>query len=98
MARQEIAEQSIGAGAVERPADVRLGGLGEQRRVQGSRFWRRIKAEKKAFVGLIFVAVLGVVALFGPWIAPYGPDNDDFDILMAPSRQHLMGTDSFGRD
>ncbi|MGA7673012.1 MAG: ABC transporter permease [Nitrolancea sp.] len=70
----------------------------EQRTVQGSRFIRRIRAEKKAFVGLIFVIILAFVAVAGPLLAPYGPDNVSFEILQAPSLHHPMGTDSFGHD
>ncbi len=72
--------------------------LTEQREVQSNRFLRRIRAEKKAFLGIIFVIVLGIIALFGPALAPYDPDNDDFEFLEGPSLNHPMGTDSFGRD
>ncbi len=77
----------------------RLVQLGQQQRTtEGSRFLRRIRAEKKAFLGLIFVFLLGMVALFGPILAPHGPDEARFDLLTSPSLSHPMGTDSFGRD
>ncbi|HEX5163914.1 MAG TPA: ABC transporter permease [Thermomicrobiales bacterium] len=72
--------------------------LFEQRKVQRNRFMRRIRAEKKAFLGIIFVVLLGIVALLGPQLAPHDPDNDDFNFLEAPSMSHPMGTDSYGRD
>jgi peptide/nickel transport system permease protein len=72
--------------------------LQDQRSAQGSRFWRRIRSEKKAYLGLIFVVLLTFVAIAGPVLAPYGPDNVDFDQLAAPSLHHPMGTDSFGHD
>jgi peptide/nickel transport system permease protein len=38
-------------------------------------------------------------ALVGPWLSPYDPNAHDFEqILQAPSRAHLFGTDNFGRD
>ncbi len=84
---------------VQTPFEEPFEGLGEgQRLAQGSRFARRIRAEKKAFLGLIFVIVLAFVAIAGPLLAPYGPDDVSFEILQAPSLAHPMGTDSFGHD
>jgi peptide/nickel transport system permease protein len=67
-------------------------------RPSSSRVLRRLRHERKAIVGLIIVAVLALIAVLGPLLAPYHPDADDFTILEAPSLQHPMGTDSFGRD
>lgn len=64
----------------------------------GHRFWQRLRGERKAFVGLIFVGFITFVAIFGPFIAPYDPDQNDFGMFLKPSLDHLMGTDSFGRD
>jgi peptide/nickel transport system permease protein len=72
--------------------------LQDQRTAQGSRFWRRIRAEKKAYLGLIFVVLLTFISIAGPVLAPYGADNVDFDQLAAPNLHHPMGTDSFGHD
>jgi peptide/nickel transport system permease protein len=76
-------------------ADVPVGG---ERRVTGRRFWRRLRRERKAVVGLVLIAVLAVVALLGEAAAPYDPDADDYALLDGPSLDHPMGTDSFGRD
>lgn len=49
--------------------------------------------------GLILILVMAVCALFAPWVAPYDPLAVDYGaMLAAPSRDHLLGTDSFGRD
>ena len=64
----------------------------------GFRLLRRLQSERKAIAGLIIIALLALVAIFGPALAPYHPDADDFGILQTPSLQHPMGTDSFGRD
>jgi peptide/nickel transport system permease protein len=64
----------------------------------GFRLLRRLRSERKAIVGLTIIALLALVAVFGPALAPYHPDADDFGILQAPSLEHPMGTDSFGRD
>lgn len=48
--------------------------------------------------GTLFVALI-VIALFAVEIAPYNPIDQDYGkTLRPPSREHLMGTDNFGRD
>lgn len=81
------------------PDSNRLEQLEEERRATtGSRFWRRLRSERKALVGALFVAALIVVAILGPMIAPHDPDADDFMLFESPSMDHPFGTDSFGRD
>jgi peptide/nickel transport system permease protein len=67
-------------------------------RAASDRFWRRLRRERKALLGAIFVGFLALVAVVGPAVAPYNPDADDFGILQPPGPAHPMGTDSFGRD
>jgi peptide/nickel transport system permease protein len=62
------------------------------------RFWRRLRGERKALVGLVIVAILSIFAVFGPALAPYDPEADDFELFAEPSMEHLLGTDSYGRD
>jgi peptide/nickel transport system permease protein len=69
-----------------------------RQQTSGFRLLRRLRSERKAIAGLIIIALLALVAIFGPALAPYHPDADDFGILQAPSVEHPMGTDSFGRD
>jgi peptide/nickel transport system permease protein len=64
----------------------------------GGRLLRRLRGEHKAIVGLVIIALLALIAIIGPMVTPYHPDNDDFGMLQQPSLQHPMGTDSFGRD
>jgi peptide/nickel transport system permease protein len=93
---QVTVERQSTVGAVS--TDV-LERLSEERRVsEGSRVWRRIKRERKALIGVIFICILTILALFGPYIAPYDPDDNDFGLFQSPSLRHPMGTDSFGRD
>jgi peptide/nickel transport system permease protein len=43
--------------------------------------------------------VFVVLALIGPWIAPYDPlASDSTAVLQAPSARHWFGTDAIGRD
>jgi peptide/nickel transport system permease protein len=49
--------------------------------------------------GGAMVALLVLVAVIGPWLAPYDPLKLDLMArLQAPSAMHLLGTDEFGRD
>ncbi len=49
--------------------------------------------------GLVFIVVMALVAVFAPLVTPYDPLTVDYGgMLAAPSWQHWMGTDSFGRD
>jgi peptide/nickel transport system permease protein len=62
-------------------------------------FWARLKRNRMAVTGLTLVLGLFAVALLASWLAPYDPDFIDLQqMLMAPSPQHLLGTDTLGRD
>ena len=50
-------------------------------------------------VGMIMVAILVMVAIFAPLIAPWDPyEMEAGRELNSPSSKHLAGTDEFGRD
>ena len=50
-------------------------------------------------LGVLMMAVMVLLALFAPWVAPFDGDAQDFDaILESPSLTHLFGTDNVGRD
>jgi peptide/nickel transport system permease protein len=60
---------------------------------------RRLKRDKAAVAGLIVIALLLVIVVFAPFLAPHSPTDQSFiDKLQGPSRAHPMGTDEFGRD
>lgn len=62
--------------------------------------WRKFRRQRLALAAAAFIAVLGVIALFAPWLAPYDAENFvDYDKLGAgPSLQHWFGVDALGRD
>jgi peptide/nickel transport system permease protein len=50
-------------------------------------------------IGLAIVIVIALAGGFADWIAPFDPEENDFNtMMMAPSLAHLLGTDQFGRD
>ena len=50
-------------------------------------------------IGLTIVVVFAIAGGFADWIAPFDPEENDFNSMMvAPSLLHLLGTDQFGRD
>ncbi len=52
-----------------------------------------------AIVGIVVTGALIVLAVAGPWIAPYDPLRLDLPArLSGPSAIHLLGADEFGRD
>jgi len=59
----------------------------------------RLGQEPLGMAGFIILAVLCVVAILAPWLAPYDPNIQVLsDALQPPSAAHWAGTDEFGRD
>ncbi|AXI76846.1 ABC transporter permease [Peterkaempfera bronchialis] len=52
----------------------------------------------KAVTGLVILGIFAVLAVIGPWIAPYDPSGMSNDILQPPSWKHLLGTTQTGED
>ncbi|MDD5333164.1 MAG: glutathione ABC transporter permease GsiD [Rhodoferax sp.] len=69
-------------------------------RTPWSEFWRKFKKQPVALAALMLVALLVLLAVFAPLIAPYDAENYfDYDQLNAvPSWQHWFGVDPLGRD
>jgi ABC-type dipeptide/oligopeptide/nickel transport system permease subunit len=60
---------------------------------------RAVARHRLAAVGLVIIAVLVIIAIFAPVLAPYNPNQQDlYRVLAPPSRIHLLGTDNLGRD
>jgi len=61
--------------------------------------WRQVRRNRFAVIGIIILGLLAVAAVFAPAIAPYPPNDKDYALgAQGLSREHLLGTDSFGRD
>lgn len=62
-------------------------------------YWRRYRRNRAAIAGLAIVLTFTFIAIFAPLLAPYGYDEQNYDkAWLAPSREHLFGTDNLGRD
>ena len=58
-----------------------------------------LRLPRTLLVGLMIVGVIAALAVLGPWIAPYDPQEFSMRMrLKPPSAAHWFGTDEFGRD
>jgi len=64
--------------------------------------WQRLRRNRSGMLGLILIALVVALALAGPWLAPYTPNDQsamlDFRAHGAPSWAHPFGTDRNGYD
>lgn len=59
----------------------------------------RFVRHRIGMIGAVIILLLLVAAIFGPWLAPYDPNKMEFSaVFAAPSWQHPLGADDFGRD
>jgi peptide/nickel transport system permease protein len=64
-----------------------------------SRFYRVFLGRPVVVFGMVIIAILVILAIFSPLVAPYNPYKQDLDnILAKPGAQHWLGTDTVGRD
>jgi peptide/nickel transport system permease protein len=60
--------------------------------------WSRFSRNKAAAFGAVILAIFISLAMFGPMLSPYDPNDIGGKQLAKPSLTHLMGTDRLGRD
>ena len=61
--------------------------------------WIKLRKNKLALFGFAILLFLTVVSLLTPWIAPYSYEEQNLMLgATAPSANHWLGTDIFGRD
>lgn len=91
--QDSVADSSSGYSASAEVGEVRL------RRTRTERTWLALKkAPLSAWFGMIVVAAYVFVALFAPWLAPYG-EAQIFPEPFGPWNEvHRFGTDQIGRD
>ncbi|HVW42464.1 MAG TPA: ABC transporter permease [Amycolatopsis sp.] len=59
---------------------------------------RRIFSLASGRIALVILAVIALLAIFGPLLAPHDPLATSTDLLAGPSGSHWLGTDNLGRD
>ncbi|HCC32712.1 MAG TPA: peptide ABC transporter permease [Clostridiales bacterium] len=65
----------------------------------GSSQWRRFGRNQRAVVGGLLVLAFMLASALAPWLTPHDPIRSNLPRrLEPPSWDHLMGTDSLGRD
>lgn len=73
--------------------------LAEQPASLWSDAWSRLRANRIAVVGLFFLVLLVLIAIFGPLVTPYDFLTQDLNARnLAPAAGHWLGTDELGRD
>src|SRR5262249_46700617 len=61
--------------------------------------WSRLRLNKAAMAGLVFILILVAMAILAPLLTPYSyADGNLLAGTQGPSREHLLGTDQLGRD
>lgn len=78
---------------------VRLPSFAARVSASAGRMVAKLVQEPLGLAGFIILALLCIVAIFAPLLAPYDPNIQILsDALQAPSAAHWAGTDEFGRD
>ena len=92
---QPLGEETEGAVPAEASGDA----AAIARRSPGRLALRRFLANHMATVSAVFILIVIVLAVFAPWLTPYGPTEVNLQAYRdPPSMQHWLGTDSAGRD
>jgi oligopeptide transport system permease protein len=63
--------------------------------------WYRLRVSRVVLVCIGLIALIAILALFGPAMSPYAPDTLDWQHLATPPglhASHWFGTDRLGRD
>lgn len=68
-------------------------------------FWHYFSRNRGAVIGLMFISLVFLTALFADWIAPFDPIEQNRSALLLPpawfeggNASYLLGTDDIGRD
>jgi peptide/nickel transport system permease protein len=95
-----MAQMSLERESAEVMAASTLGArLHEARMPTRPSMWMSVRSQPLALTGLIIIIVFAVIAIFGRYVAPYGP-TEQFtkSMLASPNSTYWLGTDEFGRD
>jgi peptide/nickel transport system permease protein len=58
-----------------------------------------IRSQPLGFAGFLIILMYVIAALGARWISPFDPEAVDFAAMLSkPDKEHIFGTDQFGRD
>ena len=60
--------------------------------------WIRLPKDRRVLAGICILGFFTLMAIFAPWLTPYGPHQVSGPPYSPPSPQHWMGTDELGED
>lgn len=84
---------------ITRGTDIELQGLKTKADSLTKTIFRKFFKNKLAIMGAVFLILIILAAIFAPYLTPHEPDKQDlFKRLLHPNKEHLVGTDTFGRD
>lgn len=71
--------------------------------IRGTSLWEdalyRLRQNKLAMIGMVYLIFMVIICLLTPWIAPYGYEEQNLRLgAIPPNTEHWLGTDTFGRD
>jgi peptide/nickel transport system permease protein len=70
-----------------------------RKRSRAASVWRWMRSDMRAVLAIGYLAILVIVAVFAPVLAPYSPlEQNVANLLLPPSWEHWLGTDDLGRD
>ena len=73
--------------------------MGKSKYEKIRKFIRTLFSRKIVVASGVIILLFVLMAVFAPALVPYDPDFADFSaFLQGPSKKHLLGTDSYGRD
>ena len=61
--------------------------------------WHRLRKNRMAVASAVILAVLSLLSVLSPWIAPYSYEEQNLALRAVPPQSgHWLGTDALGRD
>ncbi len=71
--------------------------------IRGTSLWEdalyRLRQNKLAMIGMVYLIFMVIICVLTPWIAPYGYEEQNLRLgAVPPNAEHWLGTDTFGRD